>query len=276
MIELTALIPANPQAVFASFGLLRVLAEADIPAKLAWRDGVHAELHGVEFEMLCGVIKNRLDEKRPELNWADSVKKFTRYQELMADPNHHPWLQAFWLEAPDKVEETKLDMTAGGQKLFSVVRAIIKHVHSQPIEQALRRTLIEPWDYADRLSGLGFDPGAVRSGATITGGKSPSSAPHATMALANLFAFEAMPLFPARWLGGTSSELAWVLPHRPVGLGSLRQMLLAAPDMRDAELEMQGWSRWCCRVGRNASFGYLYPAARISSDGNYGVGSRSV
>lgn len=263
MITLGALNPVNPQAVFASFGLLRVLAEAGVAASLAWRDGLRAELHGIDLEGLGGPVLARLDTGRAELNWCDSVKGFTGYRGLMADCAHHPWLQAFWLESPDGTEETKLDMTAGAQKFFVAARAVADYLLARPMADALRRTLVEPWDYADRISGLGFDPASMRSGATITGGKSPSAAPHATMALATWLAVEAFPLFPTRWLGGKPDEIVWALPHRPVGLGQLRQMLLAAPALSDRELEAQGWSRWRSKIGRNGKFGYLHPATRL-------------
>jgi hypothetical protein len=268
MLALAALDPANPQAVFASFGLLRILAEAGHPARLAWRDGQHAELHGVDWEAVAAAVPGILNVKRAELNWSDTVKKFTRYRELMADTGHHPWLEAFWLEsAGGKTVETKLDMTAGAQKLFATVLAMIRHLRDQPVAPLLARTLREPWDYADRVAGLGFDPGAVRSGASVTGGKPPTSAPQATMSLAGLLAFEALPLLPARWLGGGRDEIVWALPERPTGFAKLRQMLLAAPALRDEELAAQGWSRWACSIGRNGKFGFLYPAARTTSDG---------
>lgn len=276
MLPLTALDPVNPQAQFASFGLLRILAEAGHPSRLAWRDGRHAELHGVDWETVAGAVSGILEADRAELNWADTVKKFTRYRELMDSPGNHPWLAAFWLEAAaGKTVETKLDLTAGAQKLFATVQAIIRHLRDQPVEPLLKRNLIEPWDYADRVAGLGFDPGAVRSGASVTGGKPPTSAPQATMALAGLLAFEAWPLLPARWLDGDRDEIVWALPERPTGYGNLRQMLLAAPGLNDAELAAQGWSRWGCGIGRNGKFGYLYPAARTTSDGGNPGDSRA-
>lgn len=277
MLPLTALDPVNPQAQLASFGLLRILAEAGHPARLAWRDGRHAELHGVAWETVAAAVSGILKPNRAELNWADTVKKFPRYRELMADDGNHLWLQAFWREAAGgKTDETKLDMTAGGQKLFATVQAIVRHLRDQPVVPLLAQTLREPWDYADRVAGLGFDPGAVRSGASVTGGKPPTSAPQATMALAGLLAFEAWPLLPARWLDGDRDEIVWALPERPTGFGNLRQMLLAAPGLNDAELAAQGWSRWGCGIGRNGKFGYLYPAARTPSAGGNRDGSRAA
>ena len=83
----------------------------------------------------------------------------------------------------------------------------------------------------------------MKSGSTYAGEKSPSKVNHITVISAMWLAFEALPLFPARWLAGTGryDEIEWVVPHCPVGLAGLRQMLLAgAASSTPANLKRRG------------------------------------
>jgi hypothetical protein len=276
MMELTGLSITNPQAMLASFGLLRIVALNGYPqATLAWRPADHIPcLSGLDWSELMELTERYIGERElaPELNWADTIKGYPRnkYRELCrgAAPELVAWAEAYWHEAEQKdgtkLLESRLDMTAGGLKLFAAVRKLIPHVRSR-LEPALREALLGPWLNADNVGSLGWDPCAMKSGATIAGGKAPTSAPHATVSAAMWLAFEALPLFPARWLAelGGPHEIVWVLPHRPATLAHLQQMQLAGPRTAAAELAAEGWSCWSVEIIRNGKFGCLLPPVRV-------------
>ncbi|QSA97549.1 hypothetical protein [Methylococcus sp. EFPC2] len=272
MIELSGLNITNPQAQLASFGLLRIVASRGKPsATLHWResDG-SACLAGLSWGDLLGVLGDYLvdRERAPELNWADTIKGYLRerYREQMrtANAGEREWLEAYWYEVAGKkgvsLAETKLDMTAGGLKLFAAVRKLLPVVRAS-LETSVREALLGPWLNADNVGSLGWDPGALKSGATVAGGKAPTSAKDATVVAAMWLAFEALPLFPARWLAelGKFDEVIWVLPHRPASWAGLREMQLAGVRMDVEDLRAQGWSRWSVGITRNGKFGCLLP-----------------
>ncbi|MCX7111715.1 MAG: hypothetical protein NTX45_16630 [Proteobacteria bacterium] len=277
MVELTGLSITNPQAVMASFGLLRVLAQNGQPqARLEWREPDRvAVIHGINWDTLLETLNAAIQghEQAPELNWADSIKKYPReqYREQMQTCPHEQreWLEAFWFEQHQKgkteLVETKLDMTAGQVKLFSAVRTLIPKLREN-FKEKMQEALLGPWLNKDNAVTLGWDPGAMKAGSTYAGEKSPSDAKHITVIGAMWLAFEALPLFPARWLEETGryDEIEWVVPHCPIGLAGLRQMLLAGGKLEASELEAQGWSRWSIAISHNGSFGCLQPAIEAS------------
>jgi hypothetical protein len=278
MIQLTGLSIANPQAVMASFGLLRIVATQGLShVTLQWqKDNNTACLLGLEWPQLVEILGSYLKdrEQAPELNWADTIKGHNRdqYRQQIrtATPGELEWLESYWYEDLRKgdvvLNETKFDMTAGGQKLFSAVRKLIPKVRAK-LEPALTEALIGPWLNNDNVGSFGWDPGAMKSGATITGGKAPTSAPDSTVIAAMWLAFEALPLFPTRWLARTGqyNEIEWALPHYPTTYAGLKQMMIAGLHMAHSELQAQGWSRWTVEVIRNGKFGCLLPAVRTDS-----------
>ncbi|MFZ4699051.1 MAG: type I-G CRISPR-associated protein, Cas3-extension family [Candidatus Methylumidiphilus sp.] len=282
MVELTGLSITNPQAVMASFGLLRVLAQNGQPqARLEWREPDRvAVIHGIDWDMLLETLNAAIQqrEQAPELNWADSIKKYPReqYREQMqtCPPEQRQWLEAFWFEQHQKgktekgkteLTETKFKMTAAKQGLFSAVRKLIPKLRKH-FKEKMGEALLGPWLNKDNAVTLGWDPGAMKAGSTYAGEKSPSDAKHITVIGAMWLAFEALPLFPARWLEETGryDEIEWVVPHCPIGLAGLRQMLLAGGKLEASELEAQGWSRWSIAISHNGSFGCLQPAIEAS------------
>ncbi|MEI7866308.1 MAG: hypothetical protein WCI11_00345 [Candidatus Methylumidiphilus sp.] len=277
MIELTGLSITNPQAVMASFGLLRVLAQNGQPqARLEWREPDRvAVIHGIDWDVLLETLNAAIQQREhaPELNWADSIKEYPRkqYREQMqtCPPEQRQWLEAFWFEQHQKgkteLAETKLDMTAGQLKLFSTVRNLIPKLRKH-FKGKMQEALLGPWLNEDNVGSLGWDPGAMKSGATLAGEDSPSKARHITVVGAMWLAFEALPLFPARWLAETGrfDEIEWVVPHCPIGWAGLRQMLLAGCKLDASELEVQGWSRWSVAISRNGRLGCLQPAIEAS------------
>ncbi len=290
MIELTGLRINNPQAVFAALGLVRILNDRGWPVRLHWRETDHrAILEGCEWSQLVEELTAYLNgrEGAPELKWADSIKKLprARYRELMqqCDARERIWLEAYWYESwhgpqtknKDGLAKSRLDMTSGSIKFFAAVREIIPLLRKKPLERALEEALLQPWLNTDDCSNLGWDPGAIKDGATITGGKL-EKIPHRGVMAAIWLAFETLPWFPARWLAGSRQEIRWVLPHQPATANGIRLMLLAHPGLSVQELTAQGWSRWIARIGKNGKYSYLFSATRTWSDRQNPTGSRKT
>lgn len=292
MIELTGLRINNPQAVLAAFGLTRIMSERGWPVRLHWREtDQRAILEGCEWSQLVEELAAYLDgrERAPELNWADSIKKFSRerYRNLMqqCDARERSWLEAYWYESThgpasaqrdEELSRSRLDMTSGPIQLFAAVREIIPLLRKKQLERALEEALLQPWLNTDDCSNLGWDPGAIKDGATITGGKLPEKIPHRGVMAAIWLAFETLPWFPARWLAGSRQEISWVLPHQPATANGIRLMLLAQPGLSVQELTAQGWSRWIARIGKNGKYSYLFSATRTWSDRQNPTGSRKT
>jgi hypothetical protein len=125
----------------------------------------------------------------------------------------------------------------------------------------------------DDVASIGWDPGAIKRGATIQGGKDPSSAKHLSVAAAQWLAWESLPFFPARWMAGTREEIIFVLPQHPVGYRTAKTMLISGPHLQLDELRAQGWSKWSVALWKSGRDTYL-AHARTVSDWEVGGGSR--
>ena len=219
-------------------------------------------------------------EDAPELHWTGSLNRFDReqYRKLCreSDARAREWVDGYWYDANRKdgaAAWSKLDTTVGSRaSLCGSVRDALALMRKQGIEVALRRALLEPWANDDDAATTGWDPAAVKLGASITGGKEPTKAKHRTVAAATWLAWESLPLFPARWIAGERHEVVFVVPHRPVSLAGARMMLLSGPRMDGAELSAQGWSKWTTQVWKNRRSTCLAPLARTTS-GGYTPGS---
>lgn len=284
MIELTGLRINNAQAVFAAYGLTRVLSERGLSVRLEWRVSDHrAVLSGCDWETLKAHLAEHLKgrEQAVELNWADAIKEFPRerYRELMqsSDAKTRKWLEAYWHEplthprSGQKRElalaQTRLDMTAGRVKLFSGIRKTILELQKKDLDAELTKTLLQAWINTDECFNPGWDWGAVKAGASISGGKPPDKTPARGVMAAVWLAFEALPWFPSRWLTHKKSanEVSWVIPHLAVSAAGIESMLLAQQGLSVSELHAQNWSHWVACIAKNGEYGYLLPAARTLS-----------
>lgn len=288
MIALKGLRINNPQAIMASYGLLRILDHQGLTAHLYWREDNVAVIEDIEWPPLVEAVTTyiRGREQAPELNWQAKLSGLSMedYRTLYRESRNgtREWINAYWyLKGPnDGAAWSKLDLTARKCRvsLCASIRDSISLVSApeakraraqgkkRGVEEYLRAALLDPWANDDDVSSVGWDPGAAKLGAVIAGGHDPSATRHRSVAAAMWLAWESMPLFPARWLAGDRTEVIFVVPQRPVSLAGAQLMLLSGPHLGTTELAAQGWSNWQLQIWTQGEMAYFTYARTVSND----------
>lgn len=255
-IELAGLVGSHPLGALASFGLLRIVSEADRNARLSFveRDDWIATLDSTfENDSLLAFLADWGKARAPEVLAAfgesDVRVAPSRFQEMLREALSRDAqsleLTAFLVGlaadgARDKVKAlvkpSPFYMASGQQSFLDTMNRI----HTQIRKSAVwSEALLGPWTYATDEWGAGWDPGTERTHALRF--KAPTKDKHACVAGAVWLGFEALPLFPSFSSSGAVRTVGWVerdrldhfrwaLPAVPIGIDALG-VLLAADEL---------------------------------------------
>lgn len=181
-LELPGLDGTNPLAFFAALGVLEVLSDRGMPARLRWRDdaGWHPVLDRVDGDVdviVAWIDDDRIscvDETALQLEYEGKQdlkpvpRLFRTYLEGLARrayPGRRrgvDWASAFATDvATDNNGNTKptaLHFTAGQQQFLKMVRDLAMGTTSADVREAL----VGPWRYSRPLPVLGWDATSMR------------------------------------------------------------------------------------------------------------------
>jgi hypothetical protein len=181
-VVLTGLDGANPLAFFAALGVLEVLSERGVPARLQWRDesvwrpvltgfdgGIDALVGWIDEDRIsCSAepaIGLECDGKR-DLKPAPAVfRSYLEHLVAQAEPGRRrgvDWASAFATDvAMDNNGNTKptaLHFTAGQQQFLKMVTELVAGLTPEDIREAL----VGPWRYERPLPVMGWDATMAR------------------------------------------------------------------------------------------------------------------
>jgi hypothetical protein len=252
-ISLPGLIASSPLSALASFGLLRVLTEAGIQARLCFelQDDWVTQFHDTPFLNVNAVVEWLADwiERRetPELSWAEDVRvapeEFRRQLKSSQDDSCvQGFLSAMAAEGVSDrtkglVKPSPLYMVSGQQSFFGGLKEIHNDVRKHA-QKRFQEALMGPWRYEARLHSLGWDPAMERLHALRwrePAKKDRLDGPRCVSGAVWL-AYESMPLLPCFSVNGRArcvafrdndrkTEFIWPVFERPVGLGELKSLL---------------------------------------------------
>jgi len=109
----------------------------------------------------------------------------------------------------DRIAATPFCFTTGSGKQYFLDTA--RQLIGKVSEEAVYRTLFEPWDYRDEGLSMRWDPVEDRRYALLD--RDPSGESVRTMWMANLLAYRALALFPAAPVGGRLEVTGWDPNH---------------------------------------------------------------
>ena len=274
-LALTGLNGGNVLGFLASLGTLRTLALADPTAE--WRmkwivgDGSWIPAISSQTALSPDILAERLftllgREATQEFEFAKSLtvtpeafRQVAREAQQCAsrhDRGFADFIVSFGSEAfstrSGKIQDTGLRTLSGvGNQHFLYT---MKKLHDKTTADDLRRSLFDPWDYADRKLGLRWDPEEDRRYALRWGNPSDGKGVP-TMHGANRLAVEALPLLPsvpgARQLHTTGIArrdravfLTWPIWEDPLSMDVVRSLLaqreLQHPEPNRATLHARG------------------------------------
>lgn len=231
-----------------------------------------------------------LREGRPELQWADQVKKTAvpayRTEAARQRATHGAWFAAFASElcrARDgTLRSTPFDMTGGQQKFLEKLRGLSAALARSPrqAEEALDEALFGPWQYkpaTNRMDrevshSLGLDPATLLEGA-FTAEAPTTIADKRGIRGAVWLAFEALPLFPCVAVrgqplapgfhrDGRTLHFCWTLWDVPLSVVAARALLAQEPDLLRARAGVVRQYR-SARVNLNKDYYTLGPAELV-------------
>jgi len=256
-------------------GTLRVLTQdRNINVRIGWRQG-HAFIEGPDPETIVAEVMANMAgrDAAPEFNWTDSPRRVSAdlYRTACLSMEGNERAQGFmagW--ATDGVIRngyiavTRMDMTAGQQKLLKRLRALAAKITPRHIQHALVGGAYE------EQSSFGLDPAAARTHAHEN--RSPTkSKPPGKPGLIWL-AFESIPLHPVfpvntqiahttGWRHDASgSDYVWPIWDGALTLEEvyyLRTLPTEALAKRRGVREI-----WCSHYGASGKFGVFLPAHR--------------
>jgi len=275
MTALKGLAASSPIGFLAALGMLRVLTQdRNRDVRIGWREG-YAVIQGLDLETAVAELMANMSgrDKAPEFNWADSPRKIApeAYRAACLGMDGNERAQGFmagW--ATDGVirngfiAATRMDMTAGQQKLLKSLRALAAKITRQHLTHALIGGAYE------EQSSFGLDPLAVRSHAHEN--KSPTkSKPPGKPGLIWL-AFESIPMHPVFPVSGQNAyttgwrhdasgcDYVWPIWDGALTLEEvyyLRTLPIDALARRCGVREI-----WCSHFGSSGKFGVFLPAHR--------------
>jgi len=182
-VVLTGLDGANPLAFLATLGVLEILTDCGMPARLAWRDdGVwHPVVTGIEGGIQA-LMESIYEDRR---TWTDEPALTLEYEDkrdLKAPPQHFreylerlvaraapgrrrgvDWAAAFAtgiaVDNNGNTKPTALHFTAGNQQFLKMIAELAIGVTAADVEEAL----VGPWRYNRSLPVMGWDATASRA-----------------------------------------------------------------------------------------------------------------
>lgn len=288
MIELRGLQLSNPQGYLAGLGVLRIASQFGVPARLGWVQGVCC-FEGAGLDELTDLLA-RFPSGRagsPEYNLAKRMGQdaitMERYLELQADPTLSAWAEAMWYPGTISSRSKRGQLAllssplylGGRQETWPTLRQAVELVSAEMI----RATLTAEWSRVDNVSSLGWDPGGIKLGATLTGAKEPTAAAHQTEAASLWLAAEALPWLPARIQALAAAGDAWryLVPTRCVDAVTAAHLLQVGHWIGGQELAIRGWESYeSARVQHSKNAWALMYGARTTSDVKKQRGSRNA
>lgn len=210
-IELPGLIGSNPLGALAAFGLIRVLSENGVPARLRWKEAddwiavVESELSDSEslIRWLTEWIKTRptsdLEWTKGDVRVEPRVYRDALAKAVREDLHLASFLAALAADgAVDKskglIKPSAFYMVSGQQSFLDNLRQILASIRQHP-EERWAEALLGPWTYTTVLHSLGWDPAGERIYALRS--RAPTSEKARCVAAAVWLAFEALSFFPA-------------------------------------------------------------------------------
>ncbi len=266
-IELVGLDGGNLLGYLAAIGTLRVLTLAEPEAavrmswvdKGCWRPVVHHSRISTGEDLVAAIEGRVCSESSISPAWEigkDLTLTRSEYgghlragasnarptQRVAAD-----FLAAFGSDVfgtgtkKEQMADTELrTMSGAGHQHFL---GFMKELALRTDKGHVKRTLLEPWDYADDRPSLRWDPADYRPHALRA--EDPSGDPIKTMRGANRLAVEALPLFPTVPEGrqlrtvafydlDRETEIAWPIWREPLNLSTVAS-LLASDEVQKAD-----------------------------------------
>ncbi len=255
-LKLDGLIGSHPLGALAAFGLLRVLHQSGIEARL-WFEELDDWVARIDsslgtFDALSSHLATWIQSPRETLlDWtgeedvrvAEAVYRAAVEANLNEGGEQLAFLAALAAEgARDKskglIKPTAFYMASGQQSFCDTLREIIAHVRQYP-DASFREALLGPWTYSTPIWGAGWDPGTERMHALRH--RAPTKEKTSSVGGAVYLGFEALALFPSfsvrrrdRTTGFASRDRLrhwrWPVPTIPVGLETLT-ILLASREV---------------------------------------------
>jgi hypothetical protein len=306
VIELTGLPANNLQGLLASYGVLRVCTLKHPDVTLCWRDGV-AIIDGIDLDGIMNACIDHLHdrEKKPGLAGLENFVKLGGVRVEDWDKLPTEWRDMYWYIGQPKhcslqmiasvseagnvlwtrlkqkkpkgatLHATRLDLTAtvkSNTHWLKAVRDTVTLVRKQP--DTIKRSLFSLWLRSDTVTSMRFDLGSAKLGASMRGDELPTVAKHVAEAATQWLAWEALPLFPARWIARFGDGVSIVVPVRPITYRHAEIVVPTATHGRADALFAQGWLKidvGVAAIGNDVFF----DVARTSSDREIAVGSRA-
>lgn len=294
-IVLPGLDGTNPLAFFAALGVLEVLSDRGMPARLRWQDdgGWHPVLDRIDedIDAIIGWIDadrvSCLDDAALQLEYDGKrdlkpvPTQFRAYLDSLvrqAEPGRRrgvDWASAFATDvATDNNGNTKptaLHFTAGQQQFLKMVLELANGVTPADVREAL----IGPWRYSRPLPVLGWDATSTRDYALRA--SDPSTDKKLGVPGADWLAVRGLPSIPVvpvktqirttgcagGWKTGSFRWGLWTVPlTRELVRSTLRQNL---EDTVPAERAARGIGAvLCCGIRRSDQGGYgSFEPARV-------------
>jgi len=221
-IKLRALGAGTPLGFLAALGALRhtsQMTEQLGDVRLRWErkgsawSAVLVTSHEVDEQSLLSLVVERVQNlgPRPELAWADQIKKNSpeKFRDAIAqNADRADWFAAFGTELAlskeNSLKSTDLDMTGGQQKFLSKLRDASTALSAPEETRALLgEALFGPWQYRpskkaselENSHSLGLDPSTILQGA-FTAEEPAGIKDKRGVRGAIWLAFESMPFFP--------------------------------------------------------------------------------
>lgn len=242
-IELPGLIGSTPLGAMAAFGLIRVLSQNGVPARLRWKEAddwvavVESELRDSQslIRWLGEWIKTR---PTSDLSWTEGdvrveprVYRAALAKAVDSDPHLASFLAA--LAADGAVDKSKglikpcaFYMASGRMSFLGNLRQVLGAIR-EAAEERWTEALLGPWAYGTALHSLGWDPAGERVYALRS--RAPTSEKARCVAGAVWLAYEALPYFPALSRDGreetagfyrSNDRRTWRWPLTSVGVGA--------------------------------------------------------
>ncbi len=221
-IKLRALSAGTPIGFLAALGAFRhtsQMTEQLGNVRLRWErkgsawSAILVASREADEQSLLSLLVERVQNLgvRPELAWADQIKKNSpeKFRDAIAqNANRADWFAAFGTELAlskeNTLKSTDLDMTGGQQKFLSKLRDASAALSApEETRTLLAEALFGPWQYRpsrkaselENSHSLGLDPSTILQGA-FTADEPAGIKDKRGVRGAIWLAFESMPLFP--------------------------------------------------------------------------------
>jgi len=223
--EMPGLRADNPQGWMAAIGVLLVLEQQGIDARLGWRQLVPT-LYGIDQDGATKTLLAYLEVGSQALERLKPVPK---------------------VPGKDKIA---LDFTAGRVNFADVINSMTSKV----AENHIIHCLTSVWTNSDDEVSLGWDPFAVKQAATLAGDKAPDSARHRTELGGQWLAAESLAVTspPPNDMKGSFQWVTWQVPLDMEGVYSVVQ---AHSDAWQGE-------RYQANIAFSGSFKFFLPAVK--------------